>query len=52
MKLFAILGLGVCVYYAINVASKWRIRNGIEKGVWFAFIAICAGLCLFLFFMN
>ena len=52
MKLFAIIGLGVCVYYFIEVVSKWENRNAIEKGIWFAFLAICVGLCLFIFFYE
>ena len=47
MKLLAIIGLGVCVYYVIDVTSKWRQSN---EG--FAFIAISAGLCFFVFLMN
>jgi hypothetical protein len=52
MKLLAIIGLGVCVYYLIDVASKWQQRNEVQKVIWFAFIAICAGLCFFVFLMN
>ena len=52
MKLFALIGLGVCVYHVIEVASKWGSRNAFEKGIWFAFLAICVGLCLFIFFTN
>jgi hypothetical protein len=50
MKLLVIVGLGVCLYYVIDVASKWQQRNEVQKGIWFAFIAICAGWCFFCFF--
>ena len=31
MKLFALIGLGVCVYYVIEVVSKWGNRNAFRK---------------------
>ena len=52
MELFALIGLGVCFYYVIEVVSKWGNRNAFGKGIWFAFLAICVGLCLFIFFTN
>jgi hypothetical protein len=49
MKLLAIIGLGVCVYYVIDVVSKWQQRDEVQKVIWFAFIAIVLD-CAFLFF--
>jgi hypothetical protein len=52
MKLLAVIGLAMCAYYLIDVALKWNSRDEVGKGIWLGFIAICVGLCLYIFWMN